>query len=216
VLHPTGRVPDRVAIVGGGPSKAEFFALSNAVAGPDSFADEVWAVNTMMRVVRHDVGWMMDDPELFGYGTPVQPFLDWLKTHDRPVFCSIANDAFPVLIAYPLREVVSALRMDYFEKSSVPYLIAYAIAIGVRVLSLWGTDYEAEDGLRPKGREAGRACVEFWCGVAHGMGMQVLVPSTSPLLGRSATAANRFYGYKSIPDLEPGEAIVAEMTERVA
>lgn len=220
MLHPTGKAPDRVAIVGGGPSKAEFFTLCNAVEGPNSFADEVWAVNTMMRAVRHDVGWMIDDPDLFGYGAPVEPFFAWLREHDRPVFCSRADSRFPSLLRYPIKDVVAKLRMDYFEKSSVPYLIAYAIALGVKMLSLWGVDYETDDKLRPEGREAGRSCVEFWCGVAHGKGMRVLVPSTSPLLGRSASDASRFYGYKVPPELGGGDAIVArareDMTEEVA
>ena len=197
--HPTGRVPERVAIVAGGPSSWEFFKLCNTTTGIDAFADEVWAVNTMMRATRHDVGWMIDDPELFGYGAPTADFYGWLRQHDRPVICSRADPAFPCMTEYPLVEVLNELKVDYFEKSSPPYLIAYAIALGVKMISLWGVDYEIEDGMRPTKREGGRACVEFWTGVAYGRGIHVMTPTNTPLLGRVLPYAERFYGYRELP-----------------
>ena len=51
--------------------------------------------------------------------------------------------------------------------------------------------------------------------LAHGLGVQVLVPSTPPLLGRSASDAARSYGYKVPPLLDGGDAIVADMREEM-
>ena len=213
IKHPTGKIPERVAIVAGGPSSSEFFKLCNSTVGSFAFADEVWAVNTMMRPVQFDLGWMMDDPELFGYGGSVESFLSWLKTQDKPVMCSRADPAFPCLLEYPLIDVVGELKVDYFEKSSLPYLIAYAIAIGVKMISLWGVDYEVEDGFRPTQREAGRSCVEFWTGIAYGRGVHVMLPHKTPLLGRMLSKHDRFYGYLNPPKVGAEPIITTTPTE---
>jgi hypothetical protein len=46
--------------------------------------------------------------------------------------------------------------------------------------------------------EKGRACVEFWLGVAAERGIKLVVPKTTTLLDALNTQAERFYGYDCV------------------
>jgi hypothetical protein len=78
--------------------------------------------------------------------------------------------------------------------NSVPYVIPYALMIGVKRLVLYGVDYEYP-GI--DARENGRACCEFWIGWALAKGMLVQVTESSSLL--DARKGRVFYGYLRQP-----------------
>ncbi len=64
----------------------------------------------------------------------------------------------------------------------------------VETLGLYGCDYSYNiPGQTAK--EEGRACAEFWVGIAKGMGTNIYVPALSSLLSMIDRESGRLYGY---------------------
>ena len=101
--------------------------------------------------------------------------LRFLQECGKPVYTREVDPRIPTSVAYPLAEVTSHLRR-YFT-SSVAYMIALAIHEGVDEIKLFGINLASHPEYM---RE--RACVEYWLGVAEGMGITVTLPGQCPLL----------------------------------
>jgi hypothetical protein len=120
--------------------------------------------------------------------------LDWLKTHPGPIYTSRAHPDYPGLIDFPLQEVINALKFDYFNNTAA-YALAYAIHIGATKISLFGCDYtypNAHDA------ERGRACLEFWLGVAAARNIDIAIPKNSSLMDALYPQQQRLYGYDTL------------------
>ena len=100
----------------------------------------------------------------------------------------------PPYEAYPIKEVYERFGSDYFA-NCIAYMIAYAILKGAKEIELWGvrqgllTEYAFHKG-----------CVEFWIGIALGLGINVSIRGDSHLL---RTTSGKLYGYRK----EIGEII---------
>lgn len=188
--HPTGKTPESVAIVALGPSKKDFVGDQGRHTPGHGF-DEVWAVNTAIRWCRHDVAFIMDDMQEFAKHFP--DYGDAMRNHDRPIITSAAYPQFPTAKPLPLGEIIAHTQQMYFN-NSVPYMIAYAMLIGVKRLVLFGADYTFPG---TEAREDGRGCTEFWLGFAAARGMTVEICKSSTLM--DARKGLRFYGYLSQP-----------------
>jgi hypothetical protein len=85
----------------------------------------------------------------------------------------------------------------------------------VKKLSLFGMDFtypNAHDA------EKGRACVEFWLGIAVAQGIELAMPKTTSLMDACGAFADRFYGYDGV-DLAISRRdgrIAVDMTDRAA
>lgn len=200
--HVQSHVPDHVAIIGLGPSCAVFFELAKGLGGASSYCDEVWGINAIGDVLRCDRIFHMDDVLVQEArakerpGSNIAAMVKWLKTHPGPIYTSIARPDYPGMIAFPLEEVLNA-GLDnnggapYFN-STAAYAVAYAVHIGVKKISLFGIDYTMPNAHKA---EQGRACVEFWLGIAAARGIEITVPEQSSLLDACAPEAERLYGY---------------------
>ena len=105
----------------------------------------------------------------------------------------------PGLVAYPLEDVLNGDhdctgREPYFN-STTAYAIAYALHIGVRRISLFGVDYTLPNIHQG---EQGRACCEYWLGVAAANGVEIMVPQQTTLLDACAPERERLYGYDCV------------------
>lgn len=188
--HPTGKIPETVAIVALGPSKKDFVSDQGRHV-PGTGFDEVWAVNTSIRWVRHDLAFIMDDMREFARFYP--EYGEAMRQHDQPIITSQTYEEFPTARPLPLAEIVGATQQTYFN-NSVPYMIAYAYLIGVKKLCIFGADYTFPG---TEAREEGRGCVEFWLGFVSSRGMSVEIAPSSTLM--DACKGPRFYGYISQP-----------------
>lgn len=127
---------------------------------------------------------------------------------------SIPHPDYPGTVAFPLEEVLNEFPNAYFN-STAAYAVAEAIHAGATTLSLWGCDFtypNAHDA------EKGRACVEFWLGMAAERGIKILVPKSTTLLDALHTQAERFYGFDCV-EMEitrEGSKIKVGMTEKDA
>ena len=194
--------PEHVSIIGLGPSCAAFFELAKGLGGASAYCDEVWGINAIGDVLRCDRIFHMDDIVVQEArakerpGSNIAAMVRWLKTHPGPIYTSIPRPGYPGMVAFPLEEVLNAGHdsnggAPYFN-STAAYAVAYAVHIGVKRISLFGIDYTLPNAHKA---EQGRACVEFWLGIAAARGIEITVPEQSSLLDACAPEAERLYGY---------------------
>jgi len=195
-------VPEHVSIVGLGPSCAVFFDLTRRLGGASAYCNEVWGINALGDVLRCDRIFHMDDllvQEARAAARPdgnIAAMVRWLKTHPGPIYTSRLRPGYPGLVEFPLEDVLNA-RHDgnggapYFN-STAAYAVAYAVHIGVKRISLFGLDYTLPNA---HSAEQGRACVEFWLGIAAARGIEISVPQQTSLLDACAPERERLYGY---------------------
>lgn len=221
---PCSPCPAHVAIVGLGPSCVAFFELMRRLGGVSAYCDEVWGINAIGDVLRCDRIFHMDDllvQEARAAARPdsnIAAMVAWLRRHPGPVYTSVVRPGYPGLVAFPLEDVLNR-RHDgnggapYFN-STAAYAIAYAVHIGVQRISLFGLDYTLPNA---NSAERGRACCEFWLGIAAARGIEITVPEASTLLDACAPEAERLYGYDCVDvvlrDRDDGGVDVV-MTER--
>jgi hypothetical protein len=194
-----------VAILGLGPSVTQFLELTKRMGGRSAFCDEVWTINALGDVFATDLVFHMDDVRVQAIRALANPqsniarMLGWLKTSPVPVVTSRAHEDFPALQEFPLQEILSLHPTGYFN-STAAYTIAYAVwrqhaHRDIAKISIFGMDFtypNAHDA------EKGRACVEFWLGIAVSAGIQLSMPKTTSLMDALAPQAERFYGYDTL------------------
>lgn len=202
---PVASAPHHVSIVGLGPSIASFVELTKHLGGRTAYCDEVWGINCVGDILACDRVFHMDDLKIQEAraaarpGSNIDHMVRWLKTYQGPVYTSRKRAGYPNLIEFPLQDVLNS-RLDsnggapYFN-STTAYAIAYAIHIGVKHISLFGVDYTMPNKHTA---EAGRACCEFWLGIAAARGIQITVPEQTSLLDACAPDEQRLYGYDCV------------------
>lgn len=216
--------PEHVSIVGLGPSCATFFELTRRLGGVSAWCDEVWGINAIGDVLKCDRIFHMDDVRVQEIRAAAKPdgniaaMLKWLKTAPGPVYTSIVRDGYPGLVAFPLEDVLNRKHdsnggAPYFN-STAAYAIAYAVHIGVKRISLFGLDYTLPNR---HDAEKGRACCEFWLGIAAARGIEITVPDSSSMMDACEKPEHRLYGYDCVDvqlsDQEDGSVKVS-MTPR--
>lgn len=189
-LAPAG-FPKTVALVALGPSHRDYIRDALTKQRCSLVFDQVWTVNRGARCFSHDLAFVMDD--LRNEAALDSQYGDFLKAHQKPIITSTAYPEFPKACAYPLEDVVRHVGADnvYFH-NSIPLVIAYAHALGVRQLIIFGADYTRPDGTVI---ESDRANVEYWIGWARARYMRVGVCAGSTLLNTLAHPTCWVYGY---------------------
>lgn len=187
----------RVCIVGAaGPSNRRANYLESRV--------ELWAMNLCHRFLTvkadrwfqlHPRNWRADEwgpgnedyerEAVRAFGRPPD-HLEFLKNCGIPVYMQEKNADIPTSVRYPLGEIASKFR-PYFT-STIPYMIALALHEDVDEIGLLGIYLTSTQEY-----SAHRPCVEYWLGVAKGMGVRVVLPddcdlTRAPLYTYSETA----------------------------
>lgn len=189
-----------IAILGLGPSVRQFLELTKRMGGRRAYCDEVWGINALGDVFACDLVFHMDDVRIQQIRSDAAPqsniahMLDWLRTYNGPVITSRAHPDFPCLVEFPLADVLTENPQGYFN-STAAYAVAYAIHVGAKKISCFGMDFTYPDAHQA---EKGRACVEFWLGIAAARGIQICVPKTTSLLDALNAQPQRFYGYDTL------------------
>ena len=196
-----GEQKDRhIAILGLGPSVEQYLDIVKRQGGRSKFCDETWAINALGNVFACDLVFHMDDvriQEIRAAAAPasnIAAMLKWIKTSAVPVVTSRAHPDYPALVEFPLEDVLNHLGHEYFN-STAAYAVAFAIHTGATQISLFGMDFSYAN---THDAEKGRACVEFWCGVAHARGIKVHLPKNTALMDACHTRAERLYGYDTV------------------
>jgi SAM-dependent methyltransferase len=210
--------PQHVAILGLGPSVRQFLEVTKRLGGRRAFCDEVWGINALGDVFACDRIFHMDDVRVQEIRSAARPesniahMLAWLKKHPGPVVTSRAHPGYPGLVEFPLEAVLNEFPDAYFN-STAAYAVAYALHLGVKKISVFGFDFTYVDA---HDAEKGRACVEFWLGIASAHGVQIALPRTTSLMDAMYPQDKRFYGYDTL-DLQinrGADGITVARTER--
>lgn len=215
------KLPESVAIVAMGKSKGTYVALAAQAGGAGQMVDEVWAINAMGGVIQHDRLFQMDDMQIQTARAEARPetmvggMMKWMPYHPGPIYTSKVYPEFEGAVEYPLEWVCNRTGQCYFN-NTVAYAVAFAIALGVKDLRLFGLDYSYE-GAEAHKRERGRACVEYWLGIAAARGIALTVAGDSTLLDANVPERERFYGYDAewiTADVDPENGFTIGRVDR--
>lgn len=210
-------IPDHVVILGLGPSLDQYTDLVKRIGNRKWLADEVWAINMLGDLFACDYIFHMDDIRIQEIRAKAKPqsniaaMVEWMKTSKTPIITSRGHKDYPALVEFPLEDVLNEVKYDYFN-STAAYAVAYAIFLGVKKISCFGMDYtypNAHDA------EKGRACVEFWLGMAAERGIKIVIPQKSSLMDAMYGQQERFYGYDTqrVSAFHDGDKIKIEFAE---
>jgi hypothetical protein len=190
--------PDHVAILGLGPSLQNYVDLVKRIGWRLRFADEIWGINAVGGVILCDRLFHMDDVRIQEARAKELPdsnianMLKWMRTHQGPIYTSRVHPDYPGLVAYPLEDVINSVGVPYFN-STAAYAVAYAVHLGVKKISLFGLDFTYPNSHHA---EKGRACVEFFLGIAIARGIEINISDHSTLM--DAGERDHFYGYDTL------------------
>lgn len=217
-VHPTGKSPNTVAIIGLGPTSQDWHAAHVQYTPAFPPPDEVWTVNKGFRTVAADMVFIMDD--LVEEARKSPRYGEEIAACEIPVITSTVDnmvaERWPNALRYPLEEVLqfwgshihqlrkgkrpaspdAALQYGLNEaayfNNSIPYLLAYAGAIGsVHQIYLFGCDYSFPGS---PAREDDRANAEHWIGACQfGLGMGFTYPHRTTIMSRDKGRV--FYGF---------------------
>ncbi len=188
----------RIAILGLGPSLASYSDLVKRLGGRSARFDEVWGVNALGDVYACDRVFHMDDVRIQARRAEAMPRSNiavmhtWLKEHPGPVYTSHLEPGYKGLVRYPIERIIHDLGIVYFN-STVAYALALAIHEGAQTIALFGMDFTYPNAHHA---EKGRACIEFWIGVARSRGIHCTFPKTSSLMDSCYGDDEALYGFR--------------------
>jgi SAM-dependent methyltransferase len=190
--------PKHVAILGLGPSLEAYVDHTKRIGGRSAFCDEVWGINAVGDVIACDRIFHMDDVRVQEARATAAPksnianMLAWLKAHPGPIYTSVPHPDYPGLVDFPFEEVMNACCGVAYFNSTAAYAVAYAIYLGVEQISLFGCDFTYPNAHQA---EKGRACMEFYLGIAKARGIEIALPDVTSLMDAISPEDERVYGY---------------------
>lgn len=218
--HPTGKQPEVVDIVACGPTLRSYVSMRMDYDPIAPDPDEVWTLNKALRTIKCDLGFVMDD--LVGEARRSERYREALDRLPNPIITSVIDADVEALypnanlIPYPIDEVINSLGLrvmkartsnfstadvasagdvtGYYLHNSIPYILAYALFIGVKRVHLFGADY-TYPGMAA--REDDRANTEYWVGILRAYGIEVWTTSDTTLLNQLKQPW--LYGYGARP-----------------
>jgi hypothetical protein len=190
-----------VCILGLGPSVRQYLEITKRNGGRRAFADETWGINALGSVFQCDLVFHQDDVRVQEIRAAARPqsniahMVKWLRTYKGRVITSRKHRDYPCLEEFPLEQVLNDVPEAYFNNTAA-YAAAYAVCVARATrISFFGCDYTYADAADA---EKGRACLEFWIGIAIARGIQISVPKTTSLLDAMEPNEHRFYGYDAV------------------
>jgi len=159
-----------VIILGLGPSKDEC-----------PYDAEVWALNDCYAFAKRiDKLFVTDGWQEFD----IKELREVKRKFGCEIVAATAHDGLSLTL-YPIEEILQRFRTQFFS-NTVCYMIAYSLLLGYQRLRFYGIDMLTHTSyIMEKG------AVEFWMGVAKGMGVEVLNTKTS---ATGKTTTGKLYG----------------------
>ena len=185
----------RVVIIGGNAKEKHF--------SPPADDAEIWGLNAIRPA------WVPDWSRMFNLHLFAHLQRDWPKGIEREKRWIAENKAVPFYTCDPWpdwavsqrlfpREELPKLQGEY-HAGSFDWLVAYAVHLGFNQIDLHGIGLNLESG-EPI---SARACLEFWCGYAHGRGIEVIAAPDCDLFRQYHLVRSRtVYGYDDVALIE--------------
>jgi hypothetical protein len=169
----TNDKPLQVAIVGAAPSSR----LQAPFKDPNW---EIWACSAgNTKVLPRITGWfeLHDLADLTGprWSSWTAEYLEILRNAPYKIYMQEVNPYVPNAVSFPKDEIVNKWP-DAPYTSSFAWMMAYAIYLGAKKISIFGVDLTAGAEY-----EYERPGAQYWIGRAREMGIEVFIPSSSDL-----------------------------------
>lgn len=105
-----------------------------------------------------------------------------------PIYLQEAADDIPNSYTLPLAEITKKFLPGnkHYYTSSIAYMIGFAMLLGFKRIELYGFDMGSDTEYHYQ-----RANFEYWIGLAHGLGFEVVLPGSTILTGK-------LYGYENM------------------
>lgn len=185
----------KVALIGANPSYAQ--------APFDDPNWEIWGCNSLWSCCRDSRGLFRADRwfELHPMSVQTEDELRAIHACPVPIYLLDMRDTFTVknAIMYPLGEIINRFKTRYFT-CTFAYQIALALSESVTDIGLYGIELAYGTARE---RTVEKACVEFWIGVAKGIGVAVHLPQYSYLCRQE-----NLYGYHYYEEVDEVNSIV--------
>lgn len=180
----------KVAIVGG-LARPEFFSHSDY--------DEVWGMNGVR------FPWVQKWDQRFNLHPYSYLETTWkdglrvessqmLKEPETPLYViePWPSDVAPTQIIFPRNEMSKIFRRPNYHCCVVDWMIAFALYSGVTSIGMHGIGL----ALQSNQPLSAKACTEYWCGVAEGMGVKIEEKGDCELfVYLTMVKSNASYGY---------------------
>ena len=112
----------------------------------------------------------------------------WLNKTTTPIMLQkLRPEWIPSGVQYPLEQVIGTFPSGDYLTCMIAQMIAFAILQKVDEIGIYGCDLAADPEYYYQ-----RPAVEYWIGLARGMGVKVHIPETSDLL-----KCAEIYGYQT-------------------
>lgn len=157
---------------------------------------EVWTVNWGAVSYEHDLSFnchSFNDPAYKANAKLVY------QDYKKPLITLFAQEDMPNTYSFPLGQVLEELNCTYLM-NGVAFITAYLALCQkkfgtLKLVRYYGCDYNYRvEGIRNQ-YEDGRACVEWWMGILHSMGVNVGCAETSQLIDTCHRIQHGMYGY---------------------
>lgn len=163
---------------------------------PENTDAEIWGLNGLIYGTKKlDRVFMMDIldemPSIISGTWDLKETIARINELDIPMVAPYKYVEIPKSEAFPLDESVREFGTPYFN-NTIAFMIAYALLRGVHELHLWGINQASgSEYFYEKG------CVEYWLGIATGMGVTVAINGkfSELLSNKQRYGGDRLYGY---------------------
>ncbi len=167
---------------------------------------ETWGVNDLFLKCPLKLTFEMHDLLLISTDASVKRALSKAEEDKVPVMMLDHYDQYPTSVKYPIDEIIGIYKSDYFS-NSISYMIAYALYVGATKIDMYGVNMGTQsEYVYEKGS------VEFWIGMAMGLGVEVKIHGQDTALLRVSQQAyiikDHLYGY-----LKPQQVTKSLITE---
>lgn len=161
-------MPDHIAICGLAPSEKR---LNADLVRQDG--GECWGLPWSRFSHRYDMHFEMHDRSIFELRG--EEYIQQLQESAVPTFMQKEHEDIRNSIEYPLLDAIAHTHGDYFC-SSIAYMLAYALMVGPKEVSIWGVDVSTGTEF-----EKERACNEYLIGLLRGRGTTVWIADGSSM-----------------------------------
>ena len=212
-----------IAIIGNGPSMMRCVGNSRefgVITSADPIKCPIWTVNGGWHHWKSELAFAIDDLRWGRSIMDERGHIDFWNQLFRdskiPIVTSIAYpDISPTSVAFPLRECLQKIPFRLYHET-IHYMLALAIACGVKKIQIHGCDYTASERYPWE-----RAGTEAWIMAASLKGIEVAISEKSNLLKMQREEPNEieffdpeYYGYKKDSVMLQSIRSIADTRER--
>lgn len=161
---------------------------------PDKPDGLVYGINDACLRTKVDVTFHMHHLDEFAINEHTESSTRLFKQYacDHPemeIYTTRKWDEIPHAKEYPFEDIIDKFKICYFS-CTVDYALAYALYAGAKQINLYGINMTVNEEYREQ-----KPGVEFWCGMALGMGTKLIYQPRWTSLFK--TRDGLLYGYKT-------------------